>query len=109
MAAVVECAEGRYVAGGASSGGAGRSGAISALAAAAVADAAGPDLPVGGGRARFDRFRDVDEDGHAVHRQDRKSTRLNSSHPSSSYAAVCQKKTRPGGVPGRIGAGTTSP
>src|ERR1051326_2187854 len=69
MAAVVECAERGYVAGGTSSGGARRSGAISALAAAAVADAAGLDLPVGGGRTRFHRFRDVDEDGHAVHRQ----------------------------------------
>ena len=38
------------------------------LAAPAPADAPGTDLPVGGGGARHARFRDLDEDGHAVHR-----------------------------------------
>src|SRR5690348_18421822 len=33
------------------------------------------------------------EDG-AFHRQDRKSTRLNSSHPSISYAVFCLKKKK---------------
>src|SRR5690348_18112470 len=32
--------------------------------------------------------------GHGDRRQDRKSTRLNSSHPSISYAVFCLKKKR---------------
>src|SRR5438876_3798150 len=31
-------------------------------------------------------------EGHALHTLDRKSTRLNSSHPSISYAVFCLKK-----------------
>src|ERR1700722_4607982 len=69
MAAVVECAEGRDVAGGPTSGGSRRSGDVSNLAAAAVADASGINVPVGAGWARPAGFRYLDEDGYAVHRQ----------------------------------------
>src|SRR5579884_607746 len=69
MAAAVERAERRYVAGGAASRGAGRGGPLSALAAAAPAHAPRADLSVGGGRPGHAGLRDVDEDGHAVHRQ----------------------------------------
>src|SRR5690242_21243363 len=37
---------------------------------------------------------DVDGDGHANPRLDRKSTRLNSSHMSISYAVFCLKKKK---------------
>src|SRR5580692_6864764 len=69
MAAVVERAEGRDVAGGPASGGSRGSGDVSNLAAAALADASGIDLLVGAGRARPAGFRYLDEDGYAVHRQ----------------------------------------
>ena len=67
MAAVVERAARRHVAGGAASGRPERGGAIQAVAAPPVAHAPGPDLPVGGFRARSGGFRNLDEDGHAVH------------------------------------------
>ena len=69
MAAIVERAEGRHVAGGAAAGGSRRGGAVQGLAAAAAAHASRADLPVGPRRPRPTRFRDLDEDGHAVHRQ----------------------------------------
>ena len=69
VAAIVERAARRHVAGGAASGGARRGGAVPALAAAAPAHASRPDVPVGDLRARQRGFRDLDEDGHAVHRQ----------------------------------------
>src|SRR5438876_4938674 len=36
----------------------------------------------------------VDGDGHDLEGEDRKSTRLNSSHPSISYAVFCLKKKK---------------
>src|SRR5690348_17957583 len=45
------------------------------------------------GVARPDRDREVREDGQEGAR-DRKSTRLNSSHPSISYAVFCLKKKK---------------
>ena len=67
VAAVVERAARRHVAGGPASGGAERSGPVQALAAAPPAHASRPHLPVGGFRPRQRRFRNLDEDGHAVH------------------------------------------
>src|ERR1700722_2239263 len=69
MAAVMECAEGRNVAGGSAAGGSRRSRAVSNLAAAAASHASRTDLPVGAGWARPAGLRHLDEDGHAVHRQ----------------------------------------
>src|SRR5690348_17704266 len=50
--------------------------------------------------------RDLDDPDHALPTRDRKSTRLNSSHPSISYAVFCLKKKiiSSGGCPvfGRI-------
>src|ERR1022692_3325354 len=69
MAAVVERVARRHVAGGSAAGRAERGGSISAMAAEAAADAAGPDLPVGHFRARRGGFRNLDEDGYAIHRQ----------------------------------------
>src|ERR1035438_7902016 len=69
VAAVVERAARGYVAGGAASGGAERGGAVSTVAAAAAADASGADVPVGDLGPGQRGFRDLDEDGHAVHRQ----------------------------------------
>src|SRR6266487_1491681 len=43
-------------------------------------------------RQRALRDRHVDEWGHPGPGRDRKSTRLNSSHPSTSYAVFCLKK-----------------
>src|SRR5438876_4218311 len=40
---------------------------------------------------------------------DRKSTRMNSSHPSISYAVFCLKIKRPGGITPGVGSGTTAP
>src|SRR5690348_17673130 len=43
------------------------------------------------------KTKDINEDGHRQDRaasQDRKSTRLNSSHPSISYAVFCLKKKK---------------
>src|SRR5258708_38163940 len=58
-----------YVAGGAASGGAGRGGAVQAVAAAEAAHAPGADVFVGDLGAGQRGFRNLDEDGHAVHRQ----------------------------------------
>src|SRR5688572_33203853 len=41
-----------------------------------------------------DRDRDAARDGQAEQRQDRKSTRLNSSHSQISYAVFCLKKKK---------------
>src|ERR1700680_1382628 len=68
MAAVVECPQGRHVAGGASSSRPGGSGALPGMAEAAVAHASRTNLPLGRSRARYARLRHLDEDGHAVHR-----------------------------------------
>src|SRR4029077_8503099 len=87
MAAIVERAEGRYVAGGAAARSAGRSGEIPGMATAAAAEGAGPHLPVGAGRAGCSRFRSLDEDGYAIYRQLVVGTRLEDSaadHPESS-------------------------
>src|SRR5699024_12323664 len=40
----------------------------------------------------YDDFEDVDEDSDYDYDEDRQSTRLNSSHVSSSYAVFCLKK-----------------
>src|SRR5699024_12817604 len=45
-------------------------------------------LPIGAARS------DLAEDDRASAEQDRKSTRLNSSHVSTSYAVFCLKKTK---------------
>src|SRR3989337_4022248 len=47
-------------------------------------------------RSRRWSLRDFDDPAHdrAVHRRDRKSTRLNSSHGSISYAVFCLKKKK---------------
>src|SRR5262249_9316423 len=64
----VECAARRHVAGGTASGRAIRSGTVQTVAAPPAAHAAGTDLFMGGGRPGQRRFRNLDEDGHAVHR-----------------------------------------
>src|ERR1700726_5155710 len=69
MAAVVERAQRRHVSGGSAAGCARRGRNVPALAAPAAPHASRPDLPVGRGRARFNRLRDLDENGHAVYRQ----------------------------------------
>jgi len=69
MAAVVERAEGRDVAGGPAPGGPRRSSDVPNLAAAAVAHAPRINLLVGASWARPAGFRYLDEDGYAVHRQ----------------------------------------
>src|SRR3712207_7179903 len=60
-----------------------------------------PDMPVGrfgyvrgAALAASDRFDVVlrGRSGHAAHPEDRKSTRLNSSHANISYAVFCLKK-----------------
>src|SRR5690348_17668235 len=52
-----------------------------------------PILPVGAERRRDERAGYAEEAGPEGRRQrDRKSTRLNSSHPSISYAVFCLKK-----------------
>ena len=61
VAAAVERAERRHVAGGSAARGAGRSGAVSDLAAPPAAHASRADLPVGGLRPRQRGFRDLDE------------------------------------------------
>src|SRR2546427_9402376 len=43
-------------------------------------------------RVAAPRFLEID--GHDLHRQDRKSTRLNSSHSQISYAVFCLKKKK---------------
>src|SRR5579864_4247767 len=68
MAPVVECRQGRHVAGGTSPGSPGGSGVLSGLAETAAAHASRTDLPVGRSRARHARLRNLDEDGHAVYR-----------------------------------------
>src|SRR5258708_14411956 len=69
MAAVVERAEGRHVAGGSAAGRPRGSGTVSTLAAAPPAHASGSHLPLGDRRARCARLRCLDENGHAIHRQ----------------------------------------
>src|SRR5690348_17947084 len=51
----------------------------------------GPRVSAVGARARSDRLL---HSGVPVGREDRKSTRLNSSHPSISYAVFCLKKKK---------------
>src|SRR5208337_2734040 len=68
MAAALERAQGRYVAGGTAAGGSRGSRELSDLAAAAFAHASGIDVPVGREGPRHAGFRHLDEDGHAVHR-----------------------------------------
>src|SRR3712207_7953077 len=41
----------------------------------------------------------VSEAMHVHHREDRKSTRLNSSHANISYAVFCLKKKKPSTIP----------
>src|SRR5690348_18132183 len=55
-----------------------------------------PENHLAGGRLQHARHRDVDVLANQLARvvQDRKSTRLNSSHPSISYAVFCLKKKK---------------
>src|SRR6266496_218421 len=69
MAAVVERAERRHVAGRTPAGSAGGSGTVSTLAAATLAYASRSHLSLGDCWARCARLRFVDENGYAVHRQ----------------------------------------
>src|SRR5438874_9225297 len=64
----------------------------------------------GGGahRARGRRDPDRRQRGDAVHPQDRKSTRLNSSHVEISYAVFCLKKKRRNGTNERHARRSTS-
>src|SRR5277367_1420824 len=76
MAAVVECAEGRHVAGGSSAGRPRRSGTLSKMAAPPAQNAAGTHVFVGLGWPRCAGFRNLDENGYAVHRHMVLSARL---------------------------------
>ena len=90
VAAVVERAQGGHVAGGSAPGRSRGSGPLSALAAPPAADASGSDLPVGGGGTRCAGFRDLDENGHAIHRHMVIGARLedNPAHdPAGAYGA----------------------
>src|SRR5690242_17802919 len=69
MAAIVERAAWGHVAGRAPSGDTQRGRPVSAVAAAPPPYASRPDLPLGDIRAGRGRFRNLDEDGHAIHRQ----------------------------------------
>src|SRR5690349_13089055 len=69
MAPALERFEGRYVASWPAPRRSRGSRTVPDLAAPPPAHAPRPDLPVGRRRTRYRRFRHVDEDGHAVHRQ----------------------------------------
>src|SRR5262249_23077975 len=69
MAPVMERVARRYVARRTAAGRAQRGRALRQMAAAAAAHASRTHLPLGDLGPRRRRFRDLDEDGHAIHRQ----------------------------------------